>query len=878
MSISCDLCGTAFNHFPSSPSLEGAVTSCFIRIAVGLNIYQELDYRFFIVFEVMDSSKTGTSLSRNAYNLTKTLDSTATGLGESSETPTERKKRIQMEKQKLRDLEAEVMGAVKKGIASKTDIRERNLSQMISVLHMRLASLEKMTSSRMELVKEDVKTDSTKSSSDGPKLGDDLEDILKNDDAKGGTGTGKGVGHGGNLVTWMEGVHLDPHHLTLRTKQGTETAKKLEASLEDAFGSTNTRDFRGQKKSGGGGTKKDSRKNEQAKSDAKKQVRLKLEKRLQTNMESFVTRSVLDPEVIFTAPSITEIADFRDANEGFNEWPISVRWSNHDPRSARPDNAEGEMVPILLLKLALERIQIPSHELLFRWLVAQPCCQSYFVLIFWLMKIKFFQNENSEENEKFLMHELSADYAVLIASIAQRTHSEDEKDHLYKYLPYVLGSAVYFGFYFLCPGSRHLYTKGFRKTILMQLVQMMSGIQLCPVSVKVNWGVLFPEEAHDDDDQGKEGGAETIPMQSVLGAGIEAEKTKKNRSNTQPLEVPQHILDKQQEEAEARQAAIPVYTLEERLSKSLHAQREEQLQKQWHLAQTARHGARLAGDGGDEGVGNGHRKSAMDDGELMPFDTGGVGSGSANQEESNTPLGGRNKTTLPPLHNSASTPMINAVTGLHSESGEDDGTATTGKGRSRPATADLPYPNPSAAFEDPLTRTYLRAPLTRPGKHFTTSRQHVEMMNAQNVSPLMQQLLGWEDAAGRKVQPLFRTVPISWCPAGGSDTHKKRTVKKELHDRMAKEAAKSHKEFHHESVAGHKRRLATTKQVEKRKNIMMHGPQNRVSQYALDLIKARRLKDRGGGNTKEEDIEADIDLNAAFYDDGDLDQFLEEFD
>ena len=76
-------------------------------------------------------------------------------------------------------------------------------------------------------------------------------------------------------MTWMEGVHLDPHHLTLRTKQGTETAKKLEASLEDAFGSTNTRDFRGQKKSSGGGSKKSARKNDQAKSDAKKQTRLK---------------------------------------------------------------------------------------------------------------------------------------------------------------------------------------------------------------------------------------------------------------------------------------------------------------------------------------------------------------------------------------------------------------------------------------------------------------------------------------------------------------------------------------------------------------------------------------------------------------------------
>ena len=31
-----------------------------------------------------------------------------------------------------------------------------------------------------------------KSSSDGPKLGDDLEDILKNDEAKGGGGVWKG--------------------------------------------------------------------------------------------------------------------------------------------------------------------------------------------------------------------------------------------------------------------------------------------------------------------------------------------------------------------------------------------------------------------------------------------------------------------------------------------------------------------------------------------------------------------------------------------------------------------------------------------------------------------------------------------------------------
>ena len=59
---------------------------------------------------------------------------------------------------------------------------------------------------------------------------------------------------------------------------------------------------------------------------------------------------------------------------------------------------------------------------------------------------------------------------------------------------------------------------------------------------------------------------------------------------------------------------------------------------------------------------------------------------------------------------------------------------------------------------------------------------------------------------------------------------------------------------------------------------MMNGPQSRISQYALDLIKSHRAKDRGGKGSKEQEIEAEIDLNAAFYNDDDLDRFLEEFD
>ena len=829
--------------------------------------------------ESKQSTKSGAYVSRTTANLTKTLTGThGTGTIE-GETPEERKKRINAEKQKLKDLEAEVMGSMKKGVTSKSDIRERNLSQMISVLHMRMANLENTTKSRMELVQEDVRTDSTKSSSDGVKIGDDLEDMLKSDGGGKIGGPSKGIGHGGNLVTWMEGVHLDPHHLTVKTKQNTESAKNLEGRLEDAFGTSNTRDFRGQKKSGGGAAN-NARKHEQARFEAKKQMRMKLEKMLQTNMESFVTRSVLDPELIFSSPLDPEA-------EGLADWPIPVKWCKADSRSSRPNNEEGEMVPILLLKLSLERIQIPSHELLFRWVVAQPCTQSFLVNLFWLMKIKFFQNEDSEENELFLMRGLSNDYAVIIASIAQRTYSEEEKDHVYRYLPFLLSSAAYFGFYFLCPGSRHLYTKGFRKTILMQTVQITVGMQLCPISVKVSWGQLFPEEAHDDD-EGEGERQESLPLQSVLEAGKKAAALKATQGK-QALEIPQHILDKLKKEHEDAQAAKPVLSLEEKLSQTLFAEHERHRKEQQQLLeqQQQQHGrgrgGRLMDDG--EGIemtfgGPDRPRPSTEGGELPPGDSGAT---LAAPPEGSGP----GVTTLPSIMGTDSRHMP-PRSASHATLGDAQSVPDTDIGSTlRPLTATTDGNNTKTAkstigaqqeFEDPLTRTYLKAPKSRPNKHFVTSRQNIEKYNAQNVSPLMQQLLGWEEAAGRKVQPMFRTVPISWCPAGGSETHHKRSVKKDLHDTFAKKAAANRKDFHHENAAGHRRNLATRKQVDKKCRIMMHGPQARISQYALDLIKSHRAKDRGGKGATEQEIEADIDLNAAFYNDDDLDRFIEEFD
>jgi len=144
------------------------------------------------------------------------------------------------------------------------------------------------------------------------------------------------------------------------------------------------------------------------------------------------------------------------------------------------------MRPDVLLRYGLERVALPSGEAVFKWLVSQPAVQDYYVYLFWLLKVKFFQKGlGNDEEEEYLLKHAGAHYVKIVDLLSNRTTAEYEKDFLFRYFPYVISHSLYFGFFYLCPGSRHLYTKGFRKTVLLQVVQILHGIQLCPTSVKV---------------------------------------------------------------------------------------------------------------------------------------------------------------------------------------------------------------------------------------------------------------------------------------------------------------------------------------------------------------------------------------------------------
>jgi hypothetical protein len=179
------------------------------------------------------------------------------------------------------------------------DSVERNINQMIEALRSKISAMGNTAKTRLRLCQEDLDNNSGESSDQAPKITEDYEDSPK---LKGTRDQGIGsYAHRDNLVL-SEVVHINTAHLVIRTKAPTDAARKLELELEESYSSSKQR-YCGNI-AGKSGQKKIEilTKNVQKRSDAKKMRRNKSEKDLQTNMEKFLTRSIMDADLQFKAP------------------------------------------------------------------------------------------------------------------------------------------------------------------------------------------------------------------------------------------------------------------------------------------------------------------------------------------------------------------------------------------------------------------------------------------------------------------------------------------------------------------------------------------------------------------------------------------------
>lgn len=92
-------------------------------------------------------------------------------------------------------------------------------------------------------------------------------------------------------------------------------------------------------------------------------------------------------------------------------------------------------------------------------------------------------------------------------------------------------------------------------------------------------------------------------------------------------------------------------------------------------------------------------------------------------------------------------------------------------------------------------------------------RQNVhEGLDAHEQSPQMKLYLAETKASKPPtphIQPLQRTIPISWCAAGGSDTHHKRVVSTELHSEISAKLVESERLFQQYRIGYHSEKLKT---------------------------------------------------------------------
>lgn len=802
----------------------------------------------------MKKGSSRVTVSKNAWNLAKNY-------ANSNTTPNQLNvddfgdvltlaKQTSMEDSTLQKLEDEVMGEVTKINNNKSDVMERNLNQMIDVLHLRLKALETAAKVRMEYCVEDRNPNSTKESKMAPKIMEEFEDqrvnprvLLK--DMKASTTQVKDV----NLVS-MEGVIIDPYKLVIKTKPGTDAAKKLETKLEEKYSSSRL-ELKGKKNKTARQVAR-SKESQTKRYESKKTQRQKLEKELTANMESYVTRSVNDPDLDFIVPS----------GLGENDevpWPISIKWmlreqkgqthhslatglnqgniasnipnptgTNHSTFGANtasnqsvggqatitsnPENLEGEMCPELLLLYSLERINLPSGERIFKKLFRNIIFQKYFVYMFWFIKVLFFQSSGSSNNsqkqtisgpsspprssnqqkaltsqnslkyqpytprdtaERYLLSKLGSEYVKIVELLSKFTHGENNKDFIFKYLPYLFTNAIYYSFYFLCPGSRHLYSKGLRKTILLQIVQIMHGVQLCPISVKVTWNKLFPEDIQEDDD-GEEN--EMIP----LTVPVHGKKVSNNTTNEQ---------------------------------------------------NTTGGPSNTSGPGGSNPSSPNRNKDPKDRKHKLSIShsTGNI---------------------KPPQFSSFDEDENDEHQSLMSSQSLNFNTIRLNDELSRQS-PDINHEDhdprhvtddPLQAFHvfiDPIDRVNLKPPI--PKSRYIVPRQKREKCDINDISPLMQQYLELPTASGGKpAQNLLRTIPINWCVAGGSDTHRKRHIPKELHDELSLKVKNISKANKKTNSLEHQKKLKDTKLIDKNyQNIIKGGP-SIVARYSQDLV--RKLK------------------------------------
>lgn len=187
---------------------------------------------------------------------------------------------------------------------------------------------------------------------------------------------------------------------------------------------------------------------------------MKRERTLQSNTGAFLTRTVYDSSIEFiwypkNHKNYIEYKCFDDIS-----LPLSVRWPSYSERSKDSNNTDGKMNIDIFLKYAVDMTQFEIGEVTLHRLFKTQSLQEYYLVLFWFIKVRFFQQNTSLECELSLLSLLRLIYMDLVEDASNLVTYSCEKDTIYKYLPITLANAIFYSFFYLFPASqKNIYKK-----------------------------------------------------------------------------------------------------------------------------------------------------------------------------------------------------------------------------------------------------------------------------------------------------------------------------------------------------------------------------------------------------------------------------------
>lgn len=202
------------------------------------------------------------------------------------------------------------------------------------------------------------------------------------------------------------------------------------------------------------------------KGDNRRNARSQVEKQLQVSIESHITRTV---------ESYTYELTKREIGEEVMSTKDSIFMNTN-----------------LLLIHTYERFHINFRRSSFKQFLLSKLSGALFEDFFWLVFCHFFQRDSLVQ-QRALADAISAKYVKMITTTLSET-----RDNLLCIYPYAVASGICFGFYYLFPASRHLYTVDFKTEVYLFVCQLLLGLKMTLRSVQTMRRQYFPEAVVDD--------------------------------------------------------------------------------------------------------------------------------------------------------------------------------------------------------------------------------------------------------------------------------------------------------------------------------------------------------------------------------------------